>query len=37
MIQLLFLQFPIVVENGSELSEGEYEPNGGFLMKQSKK
>ena len=33
----LFLQFPIVVEDGSELSEGEYELKGGVLMKQSKK
>lgn len=37
MIQLLFLQFSIVVEDGSELSEGEYELKGGVLMKQSKK
>ena len=28
MIQLLFLQFSIVVEDGSELSEGEYELKG---------
>lgn len=33
----LFLQFPIIVEDGSELSEGEYELKGGVLMKQSKK
>ena len=29
----LFLQFPIIVEDGSELSEGEYELKGGVLMK----